>query len=749
MDNHQIKAEPPDDKSTVNIEFPDDVTGVKVDPSAAVIIDGSAVYIKSEVTFGEYEYTPAAPAVSSSVAEIKLRNIEELLDTDPSQPKDQSRNEFKCTRCGQCFDQKPALKRHVKWHLRPFKVVEEGFPCEICGLKFLHESTAIKHKTLHTGEPLGEKELDCKVCGKVFKNRTKLRYHQQEVHGEKSVMCDICGKTFKSKNAIPNHMKIHFDEKTWECEYCGKRFIQKSAFKTHQATHREKPFHCDECDAKFSTKESLHSHKLKHLDPYVCDTCGKGYTSTKSLNNHKISHEIKSHLCVECGASFIRKYDLTVHQRVVHRKEKRFSCDECGMLFSSKTSLTNHKVRHTGAKPFSCGDCGKTFGYKAALENHRLTHMEISDDKKFSCDDCGMKFSFKHVLQKHKARHSGDKPFICVQCGMGFAAKSGLDSHKLTHSGEKPFSCEECSSAFTTKSLLHQHKRSHRQKKPEDQEKPFDCDLCGSKFSARSSLYRHRRDHHNKNSLTGAGKSKIVSQTTGAEDNKNSTTNAGKSKIVSETPQPPCAEDSNSEDNCWKFSETFSRTIDRPISDDWFSDGIRFGEEQKTKPVTIAEGLRPYHERNEKTAIQPAQIQKAIVEKDVEKKLKKPAVKYKRRPKIVEKPFACGVCDEKFSSQTRFKHHRLIHEPGQNKYCCDKCGKTYRLHHSFQHHRRWHEGIKNFICDICGFKCQHKVHMKMHLLRHVGDRSVCCDECPARFVENSGLQSHKRHVHRT
>lgn len=116
--------------------------------------------------------------------------------------------------------------------------------------------------------------------------------------------------------------------------------------------------------------------------------------------------------------------------------------------------------------------------------------------------------------------------------------------------------------------------------------------------------------------------------------------------------------------------------------------------------------------------------------------------------RLSKKHFSCTECEEKFPTSKRLKIHQRWHT-NKDRYMCDECGKPSDTLDKLRMHKATHSvGFKKFECDICGIKMGRKYHLRDHIIRHVGLKRNCCDECSAKFVTKSDLLSHKKHFHR-
>ena len=95
---------------------------------------------------------------------------------------------------------------------------------------------------------------------------------------------------------------------------------------------------------------------------------------------------------------------------------------------------------------------------------------------------------------------------------------------------------------------------------------------------------------------------------------------------------------------------------------------------------------------------------------------------------VEQKPFACPVCNERFSQLETLKDH--VREGTHN---------TSTTSNPFS--------LRPFVCPLCSKSFDNKYNLKRHMMIHTGEKPFECEVCGRRFNQRSTYNHHKRRMH--
>lgn len=93
----------------------------------------------------------------------------------------------------------------------------------------------------HNGSDDGgdDKSFSCNQCGKAFRAKWTLKYHQRVHTGEKPYTCLTCDRQFRQPSHLKIHERTHSGERPYVCEACGRAFIDSSTMRRHARLHKD------------------------------------------------------------------------------------------------------------------------------------------------------------------------------------------------------------------------------------------------------------------------------------------------------------------------------------------------------------------------------------------------------------------------------------------------------------------------------------------------------------------------------
>ncbi|XP_045781616.1 zinc finger protein 62 homolog isoform X8 [Maniola jurtina] len=106
----------------------------------------------------------------------------------------------------------------------------------------------------------------------------------------------------------------------------------------------------------------------------------------------------------------------------------------------------------------------------------------------------------------------------------------------------------------------------------------------------------------------------------------------------------------------------------------------------------------------------------------------------------------CRLCGERFSnSSKKEKHISSVHNVRVREIKCKQCGKVLPSMEALRvHTKRDHLLERPFECGFCDERFFRRGDMKNHMVKHTGSREYQCDVCDKKFGRKTTLKEHMR-----
>ena len=480
---------------------------------------------------------------------------------------------------------------------------------------------------------------------------------------------------------------------------------------------------CNVCDLRCYNRGSLKVHSMIHTGekPYICEICNRG---------------------------FIRKYDMTRHMLVVHRKKNVYKCNLCNAYFKNQNKFDRHVLKHeqhgysittikeinypqSEVRPtLSCPDLivdeVGAQGNNISSQGHTPTSVqslsppEQNKTRILKCSVCGQRCASRSQLMTHVMIHTGEKPYSCEICGKRFVRKYDMNTHVLTHRKEGPYECNMCTVYFKSKLALENHMLRHTEEdntNSDEEEANIDGHIINDIYE----------NENAKTVIPYLEESRERKVTNLREENTEVCVNED-DLIIPNADLGDCA------------NETGQNEVFKPISD----------PSTMNKPSVQTDKILNYCDTCNKGFYRLSDLKRHIMAHDNTKRLhgsQKESVRLHQREKKHIPNFTCGKCFKNFRNQQSLQKHKA-YPCTARPFACSDCPRRYIWKHNLLEHQRLHRADNPYTCDQCGIRFTRHSHLLDHLAIHTGKPRHVCVICKERFVTSRGLDQHIK-VHHT
>jgi hypothetical protein len=276
-------------------------------------------------------------------------------------------------------------------------------------LRLFHKSVAIKCEYMQK-------------CPTYFHSEDERKKHYIEVHEkdtEKNMWCKLCGKMINSNGCIFDHMRVvhkieissskraqegiqSIDKK---CIYCNE-IVKEISFRRHISLKHKAAIRCNfKCWEYFLSDEERQKHVLQVHSKAANEQMKKCVYCNEMVKVCRIWFHIRdyhSKVAIRCKSRFCVTYFKTKEEQEIHYNEKHLFSDEfkqkictkCSYKCLSADTLRDHMLSKHSNENLKCEICKKPFKSAFSLKYH----VKKSHTKTRQCKICKV---FVRNLKEH------------------------------------------------------------------------------------------------------------------------------------------------------------------------------------------------------------------------------------------------------------------------------------------------------------------------------------------------------------
>ena len=250
----------------------------------------------------------------------------------------------------------------------------------------------------------------------------------------------------KASNISEDGTNSDSNNKKEEAQY---KMVMKNGVlmkKQKQRRYRtERPYSCQSCTARFTLRSNMERHiKQQHPETWG-DKLKAGRRSFGNITVPHISPELKEQIrdqevdVEKEEPENEEEGELIIDDQAEEVDEEKPAADLASI--SNLLSTANNQSFNQFFNPSQDDDSnGKEMNESNSDNDSRDTEHKksaySSAPHKISCPFCSRKFPWESSLKRHILTHTGQKPFKCRDCPLWFTTKSNCDRHQMRKHGD-------------------------------------------------------------------------------------------------------------------------------------------------------------------------------------------------------------------------------------------------------------------------------------------------------------------------
>ncbi|XP_050082896.1 zinc finger protein 493-like [Anopheles aquasalis] len=259
-----------------------------------------------------------------------------------------------CGKCEKMFKTRQALQKHMMYHIGQLP-----YRCDECGVQFMRIGQLSFHKSRYHGDsaPTIVNRVSCDYCPRIFLRKQDLASHYFMVHGK-----DRAEQPYRTDDDPSPEQRKKSKRKEYWCQGCGSLFDRYRKCERHIAKE-----HGMDAAADGDAGATIKPIKLCR-----CSVCATIFKKRDEWLDHLSGHaNVRPHNCEQCLKG----------RKKFGRKQLRFPCNECGVMYDRYRYLAMHKVRYHSedssaaaqSQLLKCAFCPRMFTRLRDVNHHQMS----------------------------------------------------------------------------------------------------------------------------------------------------------------------------------------------------------------------------------------------------------------------------------------------------------------------------------------------------------------------------------------